>query len=136
MNSYTLNIADIIYSVKTFEKNLILKPEIGYDNFIIDNNNAKVDIIVNIKIGRPKIEEYKLIFDVPDTIEGKKFILTSEQNANGEHLKVGEWNGKSFDAVVKELENILSEMKKQESESNLYKIDKRFISFKYRRWIN
>ena len=34
--------------------------------------------------------------------EGKKFILTSEQNANGEHLKVGEWNGKSFDAVVKE----------------------------------
>jgi hypothetical protein len=35
--------------------------------------------------------------------EGKKFILTSEQNANGEHLKVGEWNGKSFDAVVKEL---------------------------------
>lgn len=97
MNSYTLNIADIIYSVKTFEKNLILKPEIGYDNFIIDNNNAKVDIIVNIKIGRPKIEEYKLIFDVPDTIEGKKlwtisgngkdyFLHTTFQNENKEEV--------------------------------------------------
>lgn len=35
--------------------------------------------------------------------EGAKFILTSEQNANGEHIKVTEWNGKSFDAVVNEL---------------------------------
>lgn len=49
--------------------------------------------------------------------EGKKFILTSEQNANGEHLKVGEWNGKSFDAVVKEL----ADKKYTKTPAKLYK---------------
>lgn len=35
--------------------------------------------------------------------EGAKFILTSEQNPNGEHLKYDEWNGKSYAAVINEL---------------------------------
>jgi len=97
LNSYKLNIADLTYSVRTFEKNLILKPEIGYENFIINKINAKVDVRVKIKIGRPNTENYKLIFDVPDSIEGNKlwtisgngknyFLHTIFQNENKEEV--------------------------------------------------
>lgn len=97
MNSYRLNIADLTYSVRTFDKNLILSPEIGYENFIVNKRNAKVDVKVKIKIGRPKTKDYKLIFDVPDTIDGKKlwtisgngknyFLHTTFQNENKEEV--------------------------------------------------
>lgn len=65
MKKYTLNIADIYFSICTNESFVELEPEIGYESYLISNHNVKPDINIEIKLGKPNIENYNLIFDAP-----------------------------------------------------------------------
>jgi len=80
LSSYRLNIAEIIFLIKSENPNILLATGEGSE-FFIDDKNTNAHVFINVSRGAPDMSSYNLIFDSPEQEDGKK-LWTIYGNGN------------------------------------------------------